>query len=105
MDISTKTLAWIRGAVEKMIERAVTCDPTVAKDANECKGSSAGIRTFITDSTTANMPAADSKYGSITTTTISAVHHIQVFTSFSASTECWTRRCFSGTWGNWVKKY
>lgn len=85
--------------------RGVTCDPMVASDANECKGKSAGVRTYMTDSTTANMPASDSKYGSIMATTISSVHHIQVFTSFSASTECWTRRCINGTWGEWKKKY
>lgn len=85
--------------------RAVTCDPVTAVDADECKGKTAGVRTFMTDSNTANMPAADSKYGSIQTTSVSSVHHIQVFTSFSASTECWTRRCLNGTWGEWKKRF
>ncbi len=85
--------------------RAVTCDPVTAVDADECKGKTAGVRTFMTDSGTANMPAADSKYGSIQTTSISSVHHIQVFTSFSASTECWTRRCLNGTWEQWKKRF
>lgn len=85
--------------------RAVTCDPVTAVDADECKGKTAGVRTFMTDSNTANMPAADSKYGSIQTTSISSVHHIQVFTSFSASTECWTRRCLNGTWEAWKKRF
>lgn len=85
--------------------RAVTCDPVTAVDADECKGKTAGVRTFMTDSNTANMPASDSKYGSIQTTSISSVHHIQVFTSFSASTECWTRRCLNGTWEAWKKRF
>lgn len=85
--------------------RAVTCDPVTAVDADECKGKTAGVRTFMTDSGTANMPAADSKYGSIQTTSISSVHHIQVFTSFSASTECWTRRCLNGSWEAWKKRF
>lgn len=85
--------------------RAVTCDPVTAADADECTGKTAGVRTFMTDSGTANMPAADSKFGSIVTTSISSVHHIQVFTSFSASTECWTRRCLNGTWEAWKKRF
>ena len=85
--------------------RAVTCDPVTAVDADECKGKTAGVRTFMTDSGTANMPASDSKYGAIQTTSISSVHHIQVFTSFSASTECWTRRCLNGTWEAWKKRF
>ena len=85
--------------------RAVTCDPVTAVDADECKGKTAGVRTFMTDSGTANMPASDSKYGAIQTTSISSVHHIQVFTSFSASTECWTRRCLNGSWEAWKKRF
>lgn len=85
--------------------RAVSCDTVFAAHADDCVGETAGVRTFMTDNHTEGMPASASIYGSIVTTTISSVHHIQVFTSFSGHTECWTRRCLSSTWSDWEKKF